>query len=97
VAKHDPGHLGQVPVQESRGLLRRQSLGDAGEPGEIGEQERELAAIAREPDLLRMRDDVVDDRGRDVERERATQLAAPRLLREPSPPRRRQAATRARG
>ena len=76
VALDDRGRAREMHVQDARHLLGAELLGEGGEAGEVGEEQRHLAPLAAEGEALRIRHHVVDHFGRHVQGEGPANLAA---------------------
>ncbi len=66
MGERDLGHLGQVMVQQLGQVLRFQLLGGLGEAGDVGEEDRQLATVARHLHLLLAGEDRFIDLRREV-------------------------------
>src|SRR5207253_567839 len=77
VLQDDFRQRGEQAVDELRQLVRRHPLRDGGEVPHIAEHQRHLAHDAAELELLRVGDDLVHHRRRDVVTESPPHLARP--------------------
>ena len=87
VLERDAQHAVEVALEQAERTLGRQALGKRREAFEIGEHEAHLAFLAAKASLLRIRENLLDDRRRHVAAERVADepfldlIAAPRVRR----------------
>ncbi len=61
MVKSDPGHFGQVVIEQIRQFLGLQLVGGFGETGDVREEDRQLLSSAGELDLLATGEDRLVD------------------------------------